>query len=97
NLKPEDAIGLFQSLIASVPQQPCGLFEAGNGCPDLTFSARLCAGLSSLLLAERAFPAVPPGQGRSRGNTSNTSHSSYPSVAPALGRLRDPAQGWPLP
>jgi hypothetical protein len=56
-LKPADTVDVFRSLIRSVSQQAGGLFGDDPGSPDLAFPARLGAGLSALLLSERALPA----------------------------------------
>ena len=64
-LSSRDSAGLFRSLIGSVAQQPCGFFGESSGSPDLAFMARLCGGLSGILLNERSVTGVAPAARRS--------------------------------
>jgi hypothetical protein len=52
----EDAAGVFRAVLTSMPQQPCGLFVDDSGVPDISVSARLCAGLSTMLVTESPIP-----------------------------------------
>ncbi len=61
--KPAVTGALFRSLLAATPHQPCGLFGHDPRSPDLAGAARLCTGMTAMLLGDRSLPiADGPGE-----------------------------------
>jgi hypothetical protein len=74
-----DTVEVFRTLLASTSQQPCGLFVEDSGVPDLGFSARLCAGLSAILVTERPLSDESTSGHRAAG----TQAASFGGAPPA--------------
>jgi len=82
-IKPQDAAAIFRSLLDSTAQLPCGLFGEHRNSPDLAFSARLCLGLTGLLLNERSITSFDPSE--AAGNAAAI--TGFGGAAPAAIRV----------